>query len=241
MKKMLACSLSMMLLLSGCDTHRQLSREIVFVPDVSASIDPEAERQMFVAIEDVAQHLDRGDTLTIIPITGSAEAELQGRTLHYAVPPVEDRQAYDADLRKLNAHIRDDLAQLRADAIAHPGKHTDILGSVRVALKKFSNGMTDKRLIVLSDFIQDDKQFNFEKDLRLSSETDAVTLAHSVAPQSGNYTTINVVLGRLRSSEFAALQPNRQRAINAFWGQVMCPAIIDPDGTAAVLRSSRTK
>jgi len=63
------------------------------------------------------------------------------------------------DLRALNRQITDDLARLKADAIVNPGKHTDIIGSIRVAMQEFSNKPTDKRLIVLSDFIQDDKQF----------------------------------------------------------------------------------
>ena len=202
--------------------------------DVSQSIDANAEQQMFAVVEDAAQHLRRGDTLTVIPITGNAEAELQGRTLHYAVPSAEDRQAYDADLRNLNAQIKDDLARLQADAVAHPGKHSDIIGSIRVAMKEFSNNPTDKRLIVLSDFIQDDKQFNFRKDPRLATEAHAVTLGAGIVLVEGSARRSDVVLGRLRSNEFSTLAPSRQHAINAFWGQLLSPAVVNPDGTAAV-------
>jgi hypothetical protein len=231
MKKLLACSLISTVLLGGCDPTKQLPREVVIVPDVSASIDPESRRQMFAAIEDVAQHLQRGDTLTIIPITGNAEAELPGRTLHYAVPPAEDRQAYDADLRKLNAKIKDDLARLQADAIAHPGKYSDILGSIRVAMREFSNKPTDKRLVVLSDFIQEDRQFNFRRDPRLASERSSAKLGHDVLQQLSPHPTVSVILARLRSSEFSSLPVGRQKAINAFWGQVMSPSEVRPDGT----------
>jgi len=239
MKRLLIFSLiATALPLGGCNAPKQLPQELVIVPDVSASIEPDAERQMFAAIEDVAQHLQRGDTLTIIPITGDAEAELQGRTLHYAVPPVEDRQAYDADLGKLNAQIKNDLAHLQADAVAHPGKHTDIIGSIRVAMKEFSNKPTDKRLLVLTDFIQDDWQFNFRKDPRLANAACASALGKTIASPNGEYSSVKVVLGRLESSDFSELVPSRQRAINAFWGQVMAPAQVDPDGTAAVTHLS---
>jgi hypothetical protein len=234
MKKLYSLSLMAVTLLGGCRVATP--REDVFVLDVSQSIDAGAEQQMFVVVEEVAQHLDRGDILTIIPITGNAEAELQGRTLHYAVPSAEDRQAYDADLVKLNAQIKDDLARLQADAVAHPGKHTDILGTIMVALAGFSDRSTDKQLVVLSDFIQDDAQFNFRKDPRLANEADAVALGEGVMVPKGNYPRINVVLGRVRSNEFSALPPTRQRAINAFWGQIMFPAGVDPDGTAALSR-----
>jgi len=238
MKKFMLCSLITTLLLVGCNDAKQLPRELVIVPDTSASIDPEARRQMFAGIENIALHLRRGDTLTIIPITGDAEADLQGRTLHYVVPSAENRQAYDVDLRKLDSQIKDDLASLQTDAIAHPDKHTDILGSIRVAIKEFSKKPTGKWLMVLSDFIQDDQQFNFRKDHRLANESDAITLGESISPAEENSPHVHVVLGRLRSKEFSALAPSRQRAINAFWGQMMSSAGVDPDGTAAMLLHS---
>lgn len=239
MRKLLSLSLMLVALLGGCKSATP--HEDVFVLDISQSIDPNAEQQMLVVVEVAAQHLRRGDTLTIIPITANAQAELQGRTLHYAVPPAEDRKAYDADLRNLNAQIKRDLDRLQTDAVAHPGKHTDIIGSIWVALKAFSERQTDKRLVVLSDFIQDDDRFNFRKDFRLETELGGSALGRTVTAPYGSYSQPYIVLGRLRSSEFSALAPDRQRAIGAFWAQVMSPATVDPDGTAAVLRSATNK
>ena len=65
MKKLLSLSLILFSLLGGCNSATP-ARD-VFVPDFSQSIDADAERQMFAAVEDAAQHLHRGDTLTIIP------------------------------------------------------------------------------------------------------------------------------------------------------------------------------
>jgi len=235
MKKLLPSYLMLITLLGGCKSFTP--REDIFVLDVSQSIDANAEQQMFAVVEDAAKQLRRGDTLTIIPITGNAEAELQGRTLHYAIPSADNRQAYDADLRNLSTQIKEDLARLQADAIAHPGKHTDVIGSIWAAMKVFSKRQTDKRLVVLSDFIQDDDQYNFRKDFRIANETDAIALGQSVAPLNGDPPVVNVILGRLRSNEFSALPPSRQRAINAFWGQVMSPAVVEPDGTTVLARS----
>lgn len=234
MKKLLALSLIAPVFMMGCTSSKHLPMELIVVPDMSASIAPEARQQMFAAIEDVALHLHRGDTLTIIPITGNAEAELQGRTLHYLVPPLEDRQAYDADLRKLNAQIKGDLAKLEADALAHPGKYTDILGSLRGAMKGFSDNTSEKCLIVLSDFIQEDQRLNFRVNTRLAREVDAVKLADSLAVAEGHHPKVNVVLGRLRSTEFSMLAPRRQAAINAFWEELFSPAQVREDGTGAL-------
>ena len=236
MKKLLACLVFTTVLLSGCNSAKPLPRELVIVPDISASIEPDAEKQMFAAIEEVAQNLRRGDTLTIIPITGDAEAELQGRMLHYSVPTVEDRQAYDADLRTLHAQIKGDLARLQAEAFTHPGKHTDILGTLRISMREFSGRATDKRLIVLSDFIQDDEQFNFRKDPRLANEAAAAALGGSVTRPDKARSAVQVVLGRLRSRDFSALPRARQRSIDVFWEQLLAPAQIEPDGSAQCKR-----
>jgi len=235
MKRLLSLFLTLMTPLGGCKVP--VAREIVFVPDISKSIDADAERQMFAAIEDVAQHLRRGDTLTIVPITGNAKAELQGRTLRYSVPTEESRQAYDADLRTLHDQIKNDLVRLQTDALAHPGEHTDIIGSIRIAMKEFSLKPSDKRLIVLSDFIQDDSQFDFRKDNKLAGEAQATALAKCLIAHRDANPVVTVILGRLRSNEFSSLTLNRQRAIEEFWAQVMFPADVEADGTEAALRA----
>jgi len=235
MKKLLACSLITIISLGGCNSAKQLPREIVIVPDISQSIDADAEKQMFAAIEDVASHLRRGDTLTIVPITGDAESELQGRIIHYAVPRAENRQAYDGDLRKLDAQIKDDLAGLQADAVAHPGKHTDILGSIRIAIKEFSGDAADKRLIVLSDFIQDDAQFDFRKDARLRNREEGGKLAKNLKTEIDPHPSLQMFLGRLRSREFSTLPLGRRRAIDEFWEQ-LTSARVNPDGPLGFAR-----
>jgi len=83
----------------------------------------QTQQQMFEAIKDAALHLRRGDNLTIIPITDDAEADLQGQILHYEVAPIEQREAYDGDLRKMSAKISNDMSRLSAESEAHPG-HT---------------------------------------------------------------------------------------------------------------------
>jgi hypothetical protein len=130
---------------------------------------------------------------------------------------------------------------LRAYSIAHPGNHSDIIGSIWVAMKMFSKKQTNKRLVVLSDFIQDDNQFNFRKDSRLATEADAVVLGKKIVLPEGDSRLPEVVLGRLKSKDFSALTPARQRAVNAFWRQIMAPAEVKPDGTAAVLQASAGK
>jgi hypothetical protein len=234
MKPLVAVCLIVLTLLGGCHTAKP-PLELIILPDMSASIDPESQRQMFAAIKDVALHLHRGDTLTIIPITGDAEAELPGRILRYEVPTIEMRQAYDADLRNLTVKISADLAGLAADAATHPANHTDILGSIRVAMRAFSSRETNKRLVILSDLIQDDQQFNFAKDKRLADPESAISLAMQIGIPRPN--PITVYIGRVKSREFSALPISRQHAITTFWKHLAWTSHMHADGISDLRNS----
>lgn len=226
--------LGSLFVLGGCNSAKHLPREIIALPDISASIDPEAKQQMFETIATAASHLQRGDSLTIIPITGDAETELQGQTLRYVIPPAEKREAYDADLRAIGSKIKDDLARLAAEGIRHPGAHTDILGTVQTSFKTFSSGRTNKELIVMSDFVEDDAEYKFGSDHRLGTANDAVNLAMDIEDRLEPHRSVTVVMCRLRSADFGKLNVNRRRAIDAFWHQLLGPRAIDPDGIFAL-------
>jgi hypothetical protein len=235
MKRSLAVCVFGILLLGGC-TERRKPMDIIILPDVSASIDPESRQEMFVAIKDLATHLHRGDSLTIIPITDNADAALSGRTLHYDVPSAQNRQAYDSDLRELSERVSADLSHLAAATDAHPGKYTDILGTIQIALNQphFDNVQT--RLVILSDFIQDDETFNFRKDPRLASVGTATPLGRKTAAQMHARLPTHVLLGRLPSFEYLHLPRERQRAINAFWEAVLPSNTVYSDGVGLLAR-----
>src|SRR5258706_6751948 len=82
----------------GC--HRQpdtRNRHLVFLIDVSASIDKQAQQQAFEAVLKTIREANRGDAISVIPITGDAETQAQGSILRLRVP--ENRSAYDQDLQ----------------------------------------------------------------------------------------------------------------------------------------------
>lgn len=224
-----------LVLLGGC-TPAKRPREIIIVPDISASIEQQARRQMFDAIKQVALHLHRGDTLTIIPITGDAEADLQGRILHYEVPTADKREAYDADLRKLSSQVGSDLEGLESEALAHPGQHTDILGTIRIAMAEFSPADTDKRLIVLSDFVQDDRQSDFRRDRSVATSDAGKRFGAELQKRVAYRRSVRVFLARLRSTDYAALNPKRREGISAFWETLMPLSTIEPDGPQSLLQ-----
>lgn len=234
MKRLVSIYIVAVVLLAGC-TSPTRPREIIIVPDISASIEQQARRQMFDAIKQVILHLHRGDTVTIIPITGDAEADLQGRILHYEVPTAEKRQAYDADLRRLASRAGTDLDALEVVALARPEQHTDILGTMRIAMAEFSSAQTEKQLIVLSDFIQDDRQSDFRTDSRVSTAARGKRFGTELQKRGAYQSSVRVFLGRLRSTDYALLSAKRREGISAFWQALIPHSAIEPDGPQRLL------
>lgn len=218
MKNLLTVILAI-LLLAGCSQQQPVPRQIVILVDISASIEPEAENECLEAITKLITRLNRGDSVSIIPITGDADVQSTGRVLRFHKPI--NRTAYDADLIGFSKQARDSLQALRIQAISNPTSKTDIFGAIRMAVEEFSSGpkQQDRRLIVFSDFIEDDGNMNFNTDRRLSTDKSAINFAtqQSKAFSLVTATSIRADLGLLRSKELHALTKERRESIRQFW------------------------
>lgn len=188
------------------------------LPDISGSIDRESLEQAFMAIEEVADHLQRGDRLTIIPILGDAEAEASGKILRFEVPA--NRQAYDADLQNFRVKLKGSLTEMQVSAATHPGSQTDILGTIGLAEQEFQADAGGRRhiLVVLSDFIEEDGTINFRTAEQLRDSVKAKVFSQQISPK-GDLTLQGAIvhLGLLRSNEYARLSKDRRTALKAFW------------------------
>jgi hypothetical protein len=227
--------------LIGCGKHHP--RYFVVLSDVSGSIERESLEQAFKAIDEMAGHLQRGDKLTIIPISGDAEAEASGNIMRFEVPAT--RQAYDMDLKHFRTALTASLKEMQANALVHPGKNTDILGTISIAGHELKNCDVYKRceLIVLSDLIEEDSVLNFNTDPRLSTTAGSTTLADEIVRQEpAHLTGVQVCLGLLRSDEYARLGKQRRDAIKAFWityfQHLGSQATVMPDGLGILAQVS---
>ena len=213
-KLLIASVLAVALL--GCGKREP--RHIVILPDVSGSIDRESLEQAFKAIDDLAGHLQRGDRLTIIPIVGDAEAEIPGRIIRYEIPI--NRQAYDTDLRHFLNELNASLKKMRAGAFVHPGSRTDILGCIKVAEQEFEMDFDTSRktLIILSDFIQEDRTRDFMYDSHLITHIAAKEYALQTSKiMKSNFNRTVVFLALMKSREYSTLAPSRREALKEFW------------------------
>ncbi len=230
--------------LVGCTQSAPPSRHLVVLIDVSASIDPHAMTDAFLAIQKAAKALTRGDTITVIPILGDADLDSQGRIIRLTLPM--DRQTFDQDLKAFGITLQKQLDELHAAAIAHPGDRTDILGALRLVREELETDKagTGKTLVILSDFIQDDGRFNFKILAALSRSGLARDFA--IQTQKDNPLTLpatRVFLGRLRSRDLGTLDEPRRNAIQQFWTQYFnlaaCKVQVATDGPAMVERFIR--
>ena len=206
-------------LFAGCSHPNP--KVTVDVLDTSLSITPHAERDAESAIFDQISRLGRGDRLILIPITGDAQNDAGGRILRLVAP--SERQAYDNDLRRFQANAKKQYTAWIASLDPHQMR-TDILGTLDVARQEFSAvpENANRRLIILSDFLEDDPGYRFVSSPQLANAGRARALA-VVTRTDRRFALpgVPVCLGRLESSDFAPLSPQRKEAVQAFWAEYL--------------------
>jgi hypothetical protein len=215
--------------LSGCSRAPDPpKRHLVILIDISASITKSAEEAAFLAIEDLVSRLPRGDRVSVIPITGDAQTKIQGRVLRFCAPVV--REAYDQDRKKFANTVRNSLEETKASALQNPGGMTDILGTIRVAGEEFALDPpgTERHLVILSDFIEEDQEINFKTTPMLANIACSRILAQRVGQAEHLPQLTQVFLGSLQSVEFGALDRGRRNAITAFWRQFFATTGCNP-------------
>jgi hypothetical protein len=229
------------LALAGC-SHRvpQATIEIV---DTSLSIMPRAEKAALNAVQNQIGRMQRGDMLVLIPITGDAANDAGGRVLRFSAPT--QRETYDTDLRRFQEQARKHFAAWVASLDKHQSR-TDILGALDAAQQEFAllpNGM-NRKLVVVSDFLEDDGTYRFVSAGSLTSSARARELAARLREQHGfMLQRVPLCLGRLESSDFAPLTTQRKEAVQAFWTAYFAsggePAEIQFDGTGILADTER--
>jgi hypothetical protein len=202
-----------------CGPERQ-RLAIAFVIDLTGSIDQEATQEALASLNPLFEkkELQRGDSLYVIPITGDTLTESQGQILRFHLN--EKREVYDSDLQELAKEVKDKVEKMRAAAMANPYKHSDILGAAALAAEELSveKGKVSKKVVILSDFIQDDSRYNFNTHADLANKSSAKELAKrlTVKPRTQFASTV-VYLGWLRSKDLRRMPNGRRDAVQEFW------------------------
>jgi hypothetical protein len=228
-------------LLAGC-SHR-IPQGTVEVIDTSLSITPRAEKAALDAVHDQIGHMQRGDQLVLIPITGDAQNDAGGRVLRLSAPT--ERETYDTDLHRFQEQAGKQFVAWVASIDKHQTR-TDILGALDAARQEFAvlPKESNRRLIVVSDFLEDDGTYRFVTAGWLASPACARQLAGRLREQHGfALQGVPLCLGRLESSDFAPLSAQRKEAVRAFWTEYFAagsqPTEIQFDGTGILADADR--
>jgi hypothetical protein len=229
-------------LLLGC-SHRT-SQATVAVVDTSISITPRAEKAALDAVQDQIIHMQRGDVLVIIPITGDAANDAGGRVLRLSAST--KRETYDADLRRFQDEAQKQFAVWVALLDPYQSR-TDILGALDVARQELASlpQRSNRRLIVVSDFLEDDGTYRFISARPLANSAPARQLADQLREQHGfSLGGLTPCLGHLESTDFGPLAAERKRAVDAFWTEYFAeggkPIEIGFDGTGLMADPKHT-
>jgi hypothetical protein len=226
-------------ILVGC--HKQPPNDAVCLVDTSRSIDPQGIQYEFSLLDTLVDRMQRGDSLTVIPITGNALNDTPGKVFSFTAPLAREPYDHDLVVMRQSAHQRIDA--MRSATIKEPTERTDILGALDAAKQEFGKDpegdgrpTRGKSLIVLSDFIEDDERLNFMSDRRLNSLDSARTLAKSVTKERAcGMEGVRIRLLSVESSDRRILSQQRQRSISEFWKSCFSPTNpnteIQMDGT----------
>jgi hypothetical protein len=235
-------AITMLLLLAGC-SHRAPVATIEVI-DTSLSITPRAEKAALDAVQNQIAHMNRGDTLVLIPITGDATNDTGGRVLRLSAPI--ERETYDADLRRFQGEARKQFLAWTASLAQHQSR-TDILGALDAARQELAvlPQDTTRRLIVVSDFLEDDDTYRFVTASSLANPARARELATLLRElHRFKVEGTPLCLGRLESSDFAKISAQRKEAVQAFWATYFATAgqsaVIQFDGTGILTDGTRS-
>lgn len=218
-------------MLTGCSRLHEYHDELfgrptvtrVVILDASGSVsadgwlrESEAVRQLVLATT------ERGDSITLLPVTEDADAEASGHGL--TLQRSAAREICDSDEVKFQQLAAQRVDAFLAELKAQPGRRTDLLGAVRVATESLRNAPPNSKreVIVLSDFIQDANGLRFSTDTRLATPERAEELARTLAREPLDvHDSVDVFLGEIGSKELHGLSQERRSAIRSFWKSYM--------------------
>lgn len=212
LKKLLFIALSA-ILTAACGT----SKSLVFIIDFSDSVSVEAREKSFKAMLLEARKLGRGDSITVIPITGDALVETGGKVVELEASEI--RKLRDRDLKDFRAEIEWRLAAMRS--VVKIYGNTDLLGAIRVANEIMTNLAARNRratVIILSDLVHSTPTIRFEKDAAFAEPKAATAYAGRLDRSAvGEWSNAEIYLGVLESTDLKKMPAERREAVRLFW------------------------
>ena len=192
----------------------------VFV-DMSGSTN-QARRTLYRnAFEKIYQNLQQGDRIIVGTITGRSyidfkpvvDAEIPKQSLWV------NRISYEQNMAKTKKDIQTEVEKLLSRKRGTP--RTEIINSLNIADKIFHNEKRQKILIILSDMVQDSKEYNFERIKVTNQYTSQIIKKRQEQNLIPKLNSVKVYVAGA-----SAADPKKFRSIEKFWNRyfVACGA-----------------
>ena len=185
----------------------------VFV-DMSGSTN-RARRTLYRnAFDKIYQNLQQGDRIIVGTITGRSyidfkpvvDAEIPKQSLWV------NRISYEQNMAKTKKDIQTEVEKLLSRRRGTP--HTEIINSLNIADKIFHNEKRQKILIILSDMIQDSKEYNFERVKVTNQYTSQIIRKRQKQNLIPKLDSVKVYVAGA-----SAADPKKFRSIERFWNR----------------------
>jgi len=191
------------------------SRVIVIFVDMSGSANKARRTVYKEAFEMIYQHLDQGDRVVVGTITGRSYIDFRA-AVNEEIPEKSiwvNRLQFENNLTKTKNKIRQEVERLLSRK--RGTMQTEILNSLNIADSIF-HGEENRRkiLVILSDMIQDSKEYKFDRDditSRYISQTIRVRQQNNLIPK------LNGV--KVYVAGATAADPGKFRSIQNFWAR----------------------
>jgi hypothetical protein len=192
----------------------------VFV-DMSGSTN-RARRTLYRnAFEKIYQNLQQGDRIIVGTITGRSYIDFKP-VVDAEIPKQSvwvNRISYEQNMAKTKKNIQTEVEKLLSRRRGTP--HTEIINSLNIADKIFHNEKRQKILIILSDMVQDSKEYNFERVKVTNQYTSQIIRKRREQNLIPKLNSVKVYVAGA-----SAADPKKFRSIEKFWNRyfVACGA-----------------
>src|SRR5436309_1002667 len=135
----------------------------------------------------------------------------QGHTLRYRIDVA--RAAYDGARIALVEKAKADIQHVISNVATEKYQQTNLMGTLELAAEEFPNESAGARkvLIILSDVIQDDRNYNFKTESKLGSEARARDFAAElVRSRPLSLANMKAYIGLVQSVDLQKLSKTRR-------------------------------
>ncbi len=205
---------------SGND--KETPRVIVILVDMSGSANRARSTVYREAFEKIYQSLSQGDRVMVGTITSrsyidfkpAVDAEIPKNTIWV------NRIQFEQNLTKTKEKIRREVDRLLSRK--RGTQRTEILNSLNIADTIFHNEKRQKILVILSDMIQDSKEYNFALAKVTGKYIDKLIRYRRKQNLIPNLTDVKVYVAGASGAD-----PNKFRSVEKFWAHYFAESRAD--------------